>query len=537
MVEQGVGAERADDVDLAAPGRRHGRSDGGLLFGAHFAALARVRVQAADGDTRARQAEVATGLRGQLDHHLDLGLRQVVGDELDRQMRRRQRDAQPAAAVVLAEQHHRRAVGAGELGEQLRLADEGLAGAHDRLLVHRRGHQRIELVAQTALRAFPHPGDRRARRGGRAFQQVRRQSVRQRLAQEEPPGLVLAGVGLQGELQPELLVEAARVLRVADQQVARVVGAVHVVDGVDQVVQDEGLPLDRPALDGVFHQLDREVVAFLVVVDLLVEPGPVSIAEHREEENADGDNGCDGNDRGLSLQEQSAEQEGRTDQDGPHGEQDVAGAHPGDEEKARGEGPDDGAQGGESVDLAHDVSRPVQVVQGELHHDGRDHAEKHRGNEEDGRREQQDPQHQSRLELGGADQIGQGCDGQGPHAGKEEQPPQGSLAGIPVREGPADPGADADPRKDDADDARPRVQGDPHIGRHDPSRHEFDDERAETGDENDHVGLDDNRVHKYLERCSARAFGILCALFTIDQPYRGYRVSGLGYREGSRFRL
>ena len=77
---------------------------------------------------------------------------------------------------------------------------------------------------QTALRAFAHPGDRRARRGGRAFQQVGRQGVRQRVAEEDPPGLVLAGVVLQGKLQPELLVEAARVLRVADQEVTRVVG-------------------------------------------------------------------------------------------------------------------------------------------------------------------------------------------------------------------------------------------------------------------------------------------------------------------------
>ncbi len=234
----------------------------------------------------------------------------------------------------------------------------------------------------------------------------------------------------------------------------------------------------------------------------------------------------DGNDGGLSLQEQPAEQEGRTDQDGPHGEQDVAGAHPGDEEKARGEGPDDGAQGGEGVDLAHDVSRPVQVVQGELHHDGRDHAEKHRGNEEDGRREQQDPQHQSRLELGGADQIGQGCDGQGPHAGKEEQPPQGCLAGIPVREGPADPGADADPGKDDADDARPRVQGDPHVGRHDPSRHEFDDERAETGDENDHVGLDDNRVHNDLSTPTVAKIVVLRVLVHWVKRRQGFGVRG-----------
>ena len=179
---------------------RDRRGDGGLLFGAHLAAFARVRVQAADGDASARQAEVATGLRGQLDHHLDLGLRQVVGDQFERQMRCCQRDAQPAATVVLAEQHHCGAVGARELGEQLCLPDEGLAGAHDGLLVHRCGHQRIELVAQTALGAFAHPGDGRARRGGRAFQQVSRQNVRKRVAEEDLSRLVLAGIVLEGEL-------------------------------------------------------------------------------------------------------------------------------------------------------------------------------------------------------------------------------------------------------------------------------------------------------------------------------------------------
>ena len=104
----------------------------------------------------------------------------------------------------------------------------------------------------------------------------------------------------------------------------------------------------------------------------------------------------------------------------------------------------------------------------------------------------------------GADQVGQGRNGQGADARKKEQPPQGCRAGIAVREGPADPGADADPGKDDADDACPRVQGDPHVGRHDPSRYELDDERAETGDENNNVRLDDNRIHKYLMKLAMR---------------------------------
>ena len=45
---------------------------------AHFAAFARVRVQAADADAGARQAEVAAGLGGQLDGQLDFRLREVV---------------------------------------------------------------------------------------------------------------------------------------------------------------------------------------------------------------------------------------------------------------------------------------------------------------------------------------------------------------------------------------------------------------------------------------------------------------------------
>ena len=43
------------------------------------------------------------------------------------------------------------------------------------------------------------------------------------MAEEDSPGLILAAGVLQGKLQTELLVEAARVLGVADQEVTRIV--------------------------------------------------------------------------------------------------------------------------------------------------------------------------------------------------------------------------------------------------------------------------------------------------------------------------
>ena len=88
-----------------------------------------------------------------------------------------QRHAQPASAVILAQQHHGGALRAGELREELRLADERLAGANDGFLADRRGDERVEFLAQTAFGAFFQPGDRRARGGRRTFHQVRRQRL------------------------------------------------------------------------------------------------------------------------------------------------------------------------------------------------------------------------------------------------------------------------------------------------------------------------------------------------------------------------
>src|ERR1039458_3628217 len=48
VIKQCVRAQGSDDIDLPAASRPHRRSDGGLLFGAHFAAFASMWVQAAD---------------------------------------------------------------------------------------------------------------------------------------------------------------------------------------------------------------------------------------------------------------------------------------------------------------------------------------------------------------------------------------------------------------------------------------------------------------------------------------------------------
>ena len=76
------------------------------------------------------------------------------------------------APVVGAEQHHGGVGGAGQFGEKFGLTDERLAASHHGFLVQRRGHQRIHLVLQAALRAVGEPSDRSARGDGRTGFQI-----------------------------------------------------------------------------------------------------------------------------------------------------------------------------------------------------------------------------------------------------------------------------------------------------------------------------------------------------------------------------
>ena len=78
-------------------------------------------------------------------------------------------------------------------------------------------------------------------------------------------------------------------------------------------------------------------------------------------------------------------------------------------------------------------------------------------------------------------------------AGQKEQPAQCLPGREAVCQLPADVGADADARQDDADDARPGVEGDAHKGRQDAAGHHLDDERAETGDKGDDICF--NKTH------------------------------------------
>ena len=137
-------------------GENRGR-DGFDFFIAKFPAFARVRIQSGNGDSGARQTEVAAGLRGKLDGERDFFRRQFFGNRFDGNVNGGERDAQPAPAFVGAEQHHRGAFGSGEFGKKFRLADKFMSGADDGFLVDRRGDERIEFAAQATLRAIAQP--------------------------------------------------------------------------------------------------------------------------------------------------------------------------------------------------------------------------------------------------------------------------------------------------------------------------------------------------------------------------------------------
>ena len=154
---------------------------------------------------------------------LDVRLRQALRDELDRHVRSRERNSEPAPAVILAQQHHGCALGPGDLGEKLGLADKGLAGAHDGVLVHRGGDQRIYLMPQAPFGPIPDPGHGGERGWRSPGRQLVRQRLGQRLANEDSAGAVLVGVGLDRKLQLELLVKFENAVSVPDQKVARIV--------------------------------------------------------------------------------------------------------------------------------------------------------------------------------------------------------------------------------------------------------------------------------------------------------------------------
>jgi len=181
-----------------------------------------VGIEAADGDAGAAEAQVGASPGGELDGELDFGDGDPVGEKADGDVRGGEGDAQPAAAVVLAQQHHRRAVGAGQLGEELGLSHKKFPGTDDGLLVDRRGDHGVELAAKAAGGGFLEPGDG----GAGGFGGAGREGGRQRRGQRIEHG-DLAGGGLAGderELEAEFLVEGAEVVEVAEDEDAAIGG-------------------------------------------------------------------------------------------------------------------------------------------------------------------------------------------------------------------------------------------------------------------------------------------------------------------------
>ena len=128
-----MACERPNNFESTLPRRFDRRNDGRDFLIANFPALARMRIQPAHRHAGARQREFVAGLRREIDGQFHLMSRQCFGHARDGNMRRGQGDAQPAPAIIVAEEHHRRAPGFRERREQFGLSDEILfAGADAR---------------------------------------------------------------------------------------------------------------------------------------------------------------------------------------------------------------------------------------------------------------------------------------------------------------------------------------------------------------------------------------------------------------------
>ena len=134
-----------------------------------------------------------------------------------------QGNAEPAIFFVLAEQHHGRAFRVGEPGEKFSLADKFVSGADDRLLVDGRGDKRIQFAPETAFRAIPQRRDGGVRGRRRTRSQIFRQWLLQWICDEEPAGVAVTGKIFQRQTQSQFLVEVVRAIRIADEQIFRVV--------------------------------------------------------------------------------------------------------------------------------------------------------------------------------------------------------------------------------------------------------------------------------------------------------------------------
>ena len=123
----------------------HGRHDV-LVLAPEQAALAGMRVERADADPRLLDAEVQKRLVGQREDAAQALGRHPLGHVGQRHVGRDMRDPQ---AVV--RQHHAAALAARQVGQDLGVAGIGVARLVERLLVDRRGDDRIDLARQRQL--------------------------------------------------------------------------------------------------------------------------------------------------------------------------------------------------------------------------------------------------------------------------------------------------------------------------------------------------------------------------------------------------
>src|SRR5882672_5095610 len=79
-------------------------------------------------------------------------------------------------------------------------------------------------------------------------------------------------------------------------------------------------------------------------------------------------------------------------------------------------------------------------------------------------------------------------DAQAGGAAGDEDEPERPAGGKAVRDEAADEVSERHSSKDDSDDARPRVQRDADVGRHDAPGDQLDDERAGAADEREKTG-------------------------------------------------
>ena len=218
--------------------------------------------------------------------------------------------------------------------------------------------------------------------------------------------------------------------------------------------------------------------------------------------SAEGDRGAEpgqGEDpQPLSRPDEVADRQPDQQKAAAHDPHDHPSPEPGDEPEAGEERAHDRADRRDGVDGAHRVPRARQVGQGELDDDGRHHAEHQAGEEEDRRRVDDDPRQERQREAGGDHQIRHHQDAEAGDSGREEDQPECPPGGRAVCDQAAQVVADRHAGQDDADDARPGVQGDPDVGGHDAPRDELDDQRARAAGEDDQVGDPDPAVREHL---------------------------------------